>query len=261
MSTAVDTFDDLGLADDLEVAEGGVDGEEEQQSEYGGGGSEFEDVAEATSANQLANIRTAVNRFNSFLRKLSDATKTIYIPFDDQSVESLQKQQTIVGQFGGYLYSEKKITCGTARNYVSKIRNQILKRTKNTSDVADGRWFTQLSRNLNRKFDKRCTTEGTSLSNSAEPLFEADLQRLCEQLFETNTKEAVMQRALLILQWQTLGRVSEVTSLPASRLTWYSPYQCLSIHMSRPKAQKSSDLNVFLHRTSWQHCPLHAIGK
>ena len=88
-----------------------------------------------------------------------------------------------------------------------------------------------------------------------------DLSDLCNLLFVRNTTKCIQERALLVLQWQALGRVSETTALTYESIGWHAHYACMTVEMNRQKVDLQHTIHCFLHSNNWLICPLHALGK
>ncbi len=107
-----------------------------------------------------------------------------------------------------------------------------------------------------------CTKKGVPLTQSATVMEEQDLAILCNLLINSNDKSAVINRALLTLQWHVLGRVSELDALRFDELTLYSHNKtdCVAVNMSRLKVHIQHDVHVFVHKENWKVCPIHSLA-
>ena len=169
---------------------------------------------------------TAVKHFNAFLlycRRENNneptlANLTTFENLDAVTVRLVTKE--IIGKFADYLMKVKKIKALlTCHGYVSSIKNKL----ETNFDFLEsgqfaGKWYTILRKKITSIYASECKENGTRLVNSAPPMKERDLIKLNDLLLHRKNRESDMQRCLFTWQWQTLGRISEVSGLRCSML-------------------------------------------
>jgi len=171
----------------------------------------------------------------------------------------------IFGRFPDYLMSVAKVgKCDTNLGYVSKIKTLLEKDFVDCKLFSQGKWYTNLRLNVEKRYFSRCQAQGTKMTDSAPPMLVNDLLTLSIALFRRNTRESHANRCLLNLQWTTLGRISEVSQLRCNHLSYGENqhlHDCfLLIEMSRSKVGVQDTLRVYLHAKSWEICPLHSLA-
>lgn len=227
--------------------------------EYGGG---YVDVSTIKTKSIQSSERSARNALNQFLSELH-TTSPIQHPH--KTLETLTQDEllhfaSVFGRFPDFLLKTKKIMMGSALSYISQARKIVLELCTQ-SDINNDRWYKNLRKQTGKCFTKKHREENTKKSNAAPPMSSEDLSGLCNLLFTRNTTKSAQERALLVLQWQALGRVSETTALTYKALGWHKKYDCLSVVMNREKVDLEHTIHCFLHSHDWLICPLHALGK
>lgn len=105
-----------------------------------------------------------------------------------------------------------------------------------------------------------CT--GKPLSSERGSMTEEHLEYICKVLFDVRNRQVIADRCLLALNWQCVGRISEVAQLRWSAIKLYNSgkLRCMEILLVRAKTRNTQTLRVFMHRSSWAMCPFHALG-
>ena len=225
-------------------------------------GSSYVDVTKITGKSTLASQRTALTSFNLFLTELNKADPQTYphTRLDQYSRNELRKFRDVFGRYPHYLLTKQKIMLATAKSYLTQNVKAIVEQCEET-DIRDPVWYKTLRDKTCRMYNTYHSETNTKKSNPATPMSSADLAILCELLFIRNSVKSIQERALLVLQWQALGRVSEITALSYDSLGWHSGCDALSIEMNREKVMVNHTIHCFLHCVNWLICPLHALGK
>jgi hypothetical protein len=231
MNVLSEVLEEEGLTDGMEgVEDAGNDQDDHDQEQPSAMVvEEFVDISEARSASHVAGTGSAINKFNQFLvlsgktGSQADLTKT-----DGTRLLTMKKE---LGQFGSYMLNRTKLAHGTALGYLNKIRNYILTKTEDKSDVSGSKWYSRLTNNLTRMYERKVADAGGRLSNQAEPMLAPDLENFCTVLVELDRLDTIAQRCMLILQWQTFGRVSEVSGLHCGAVSWAADVDSAQIYI------------------------------
>ena len=222
----------------------------------------YEDIAKKKSKSLKKSEGTALRCFNKFLEELNNS-KPIRFPHKSLatfSTAELNHISNIFGMFPSYLLITRKLKQATAMSYLSQIHKLIAERCP-TTDIMLGRYYKNLRHNTSTTYTKHHQSINTKKSNPATPMSSEDLSELCNLLFVRNTTKCIQERALLVLQWQALGRVSETTALTYESIGWHAHYACMTVEMNRQKVDLQHTIHCFLHSNNWLICPLHALGK
>jgi len=215
--------------------------------------------------------QTAVKHFNTFLiycrrENNNEPTLANLTTFENLDADTvLLVTREIIGKFADYLMKVKKIKALlTCLGYVSSIKNKLETRFDflERGQFA-GKWYTILRKKITSIYATECKENGTRLVNSAPPMKEQDLIKLNDLLLRRKNRESDMQRCLFTWQWQTLGRISEVSGLRCSMLNVENGRElknALTVMMSRLKTSTETDMRVFIHADTYQVCPLHALA-
>lgn len=221
----------------------------------------FQNVSQNKGKSLTSSEKSALSSLNEFLKILhtSCPEQHPHDSLDTLSNEELLTFREVFGRFPDYLLRVKKIKENTAKSYLSQARKLVNVKCE-SSDIMNERWYKTLRRETCKSFTAHHKATNTKKSNAAPPMSSDDLSRLCNILFARNTVNSTQERALLVLQWQALGRVSETTALTYPSLGWHSRYDCLSVVMNREKVDLEHTIHCFLHSNNWLICPLHALG-
>lgn len=237
----------------------GSDGEAEHPDEED---APFANVGNRCSNKYAKQIQTAVNRYDEFLTALHEANPQKYphTSLETTPNDALLHYRDIFGMFPDYLRKVRKVGYGSTCGYVSKIKTLICDTRNTISDIAQGSWYSKLNVNIRKDFNEQAVATGTSLTKSAPPMTARDLNCLSSMLTKKNTRDSLSHRCLLVWQWQALGRISEIAAMNLDDIAWNHNFSCLRITMNRTKVGKEQDINLFKHASSWQLCPIHALG-
>jgi hypothetical protein len=220
----------------------------------------YENLGEKVGKASQSSQRSACNKFDKFLSELQtiDSHSCPHTTLAEFSDDELGRFQNIFGRFPSFMLKDK-LSMNTALHYLSQVHCFIRKRNRG-SDIFYPEWYSHLNTQLENMYNKHASDTNTCIANSAPPMTESELHTLCKMLFARGTLVSSSQRSLLVLQWQALGRVSDITNMPMSRIDWYSNFDCLQLLMHRPKTNTDHPITVFLHSSDWLLCPLHALA-
>ena len=226
----------------------------------------FVNVADSSSGKYENQVATAINHFNKFLARLHQhhPRKFTHTAIDKIPPKEFEYYREIFGQFADYLRKIQKVGYGSCLGYVSKVKTHICnicEKNRLSCDLATGNWFTKLNEKIKKAYVIQISEKGGSLRQGAPPMSSDDLAYLCNVLSRRNTRESFSHRCILLIQWQALGRISEVVGMKYSDIEWNSRSRCLTITMNRTKVGVMNDINVFLHCKSRRLCPLYALGE
>lgn len=219
----------------------------------------FTNFGNVQSESKKSKFDSARNQFNKFLGKLHgvNPTKYAYTSLMDIPRSEFLSYREVFGMFPNYLQKEKLMK-NTVIGYMSSIHTYICNVCPQ-SDIT-GSWYASVRDITEKEFKKEAKATNTRVSNPAAPMSSQDLKLLCKLLFARADTLSFQQRCLLILQWQALGRVSEITSLTFQSIEWYDNFKSLNLTMNRDKVGLEHTIGVFLHCKDWLLCPLHAIA-
>ncbi len=223
---------------------------------------DLENVAEDVGASYEKTLKTALNHFKAYLE---------YIKLPNSSaltLETLRKEditEDFFGKFGAYLMTKTSIKkCDSALANLSKIKVHLDKIYKGLPIFALGQTFyATLRQRITKRYMLACAASNTKMNDHSVPMQEMDLLWLCGSLFRKNTWEGIVNRCLLVLQWQVLGRISEVSKLTFDDIKYRSRKatpSCLAISLSRVKVGIQHEVLVLVHATHWEVCPVHALA-
>jgi hypothetical protein len=85
-----------------------------------------------------------------------------------------------------------------------------------------------------------------------------DMEVSCTLLIKRNNDQALMDRALLCIQWQLIGRISEAAALKTMDLNVIE--NAMTCFIARSKTTTDQNLMVFPHPRSYFYCPIHALA-
>ena len=150
-------------------------------------------------------------------------------------------------------------------NYLSSlqqvIRNEFFK--GKIGIFADKDWYKDVRTLTTKQYTLAYKDMGLRLVNSPDPLTEDLLALICQSFLLKNSAEYEKNRAIVCMMWHLFGRVSEVGRLLTGSISYDYNHQCLTMDMNRTKGSglnRVSNYGVFLHRTCWKQCPIHALG-
>jgi len=225
------------------------------------GGVTYIDVSKIQGKSTEASQRTALASLNNFLKEMNAAEPQKYphAQLDQYSSDELLNFREAFGRYPDYMMKKQKIMLATAKSYLSQNLKTIVTKCEK-SDISNPTWYKNLRDKTCKMYTKYHSDTNTKKSNPAPPMSSEDLADLCELLFVRNSIKSIQERALLVLQWQALGRVSETTALSYESLGWHDGYDALAVQMNREKVNIEHTIHCFLHSSNWLICPLHALG-
>lgn len=225
---------------------------------------ELEDVSKDQAQSTERGYQSAKKYFNQYLETLR-----IRIPDHPTKIEELTAQhidEKLLGKFASYLMGCPKVKkCDTALVHLSKVKSLLVKQfSTHPLFAAHSDYYTRLRANLTRRYMAKCAQAGTSLCEHSVPMTEEDLLWMCQTLLKKSTDwGAVLNRGLLVLQWQILGRISEVSRLQFTDLKYIASAgtpNTIKVHLTRLKVTRQHPVTLFPHSEHWELCPIHAIA-
>ena len=209
----------------------------------------FRNVLHDISESTEATLKTSILKFRDFCQLQNlDITDLDSFAFTDETL----------GKFMHYL-SERQKSWGTARAYFSRFTTHL--RRHNIYDV-DENLITEANKKGSALFKEKADEAGVPLCNGAPPMGMVELKYICNKLLMGNRFQ---ERAIIALDWQSLGRISEVAKLFQSqitvlRVTDRSPIiHCLKVDWYRKKTGKDHVLHI-VPAVDYRICALHALG-
>jgi hypothetical protein len=186
----------------------------------------------------VAGIATAMKHFQKFLDLVSQENRN-YTGCKFNVIDTKLITQELFNKFGGYL-CETIAKVDTALGYFSKVRtyylnDEVYKRL--VREELDEAWNKKTRSKIFKYFVEKCSKEGTRLTERSTPMEEEDLELLCTLLLNRNNRTSLESRCLLIMQWQTVGRISECFLLRLEHLSFHksSNNRSLVIDFARSK--------------------------
>ncbi|KAJ1433350.1 hypothetical protein B484DRAFT_429547 [Ochromonadaceae sp. CCMP2298] len=134
---------------------------------------------------------------------------------------------------------------------------------KGSNEWKGAAWYKDLRGKITNHYLAIRKRDGTRLTNSAPPMTPNDLKFICAELLERNTRHAVSDHALLVWQWQSHVRISEVSNFTCGTLSIKNTEYisgCIRTTMPRAKTTEEHDTYVCLHAKDFEVCPFHALG-
>ncbi|RLN95310.1 hypothetical protein BBJ28_00024280, partial [Nothophytophthora sp. Chile5] len=143
-------------------------------------------------------------KFDAFLNKHVERGSTM------MSLSKSDVTEEMMGKFLSYMTQSLKVN--TASNYLASVKRQLIQQTGTTIFDHDA-FYQRCRRRLTRVFYKEAERTGKLLEQQAPPMTLADLALLAKALFAANTPRSLMERSLLVFQWVSLGRSSDVAGM------------------------------------------------
>ena len=229
---------------------------------------EISGITESLEEDYLTSQKSAINHFNSFLRHQNsvDSVKYSVVEYSKEAFSTPEVVSSSLDQFAKYLVDVVKIKkLTTTLQYLSKVKTKIQKDHKTKTIFGDGKWYKDIRSKVTSEYVKQCAAGGNKLVEHAAQLTDDDLTIMASLLFKRNDRQADKDRGILILQKQTIGRVSETSRLKYSNIKLESktlPRRRRNhmVTLNRLKTGQQHEMNVFLHAHSWLLCPIHALG-
>ena len=218
----------------------------------------------------VVNQQSAMNRFNEFLlhQHISDPTTYPFTEYSSDLLSTCEVVSKLLDEFANYLVKVRKVAkFNTVSQYLSKVKMKIKRDNKanHVTIFGDGQWYKDIRSKVAQTYMKKCAEDGTQLVEHAEQLKEDDLTIMSSLLFKQNSRQADKDRGILILQKQTIGRVSETSGIRFSSIKLSRAKQpkkrCNhTLIVTRHKTLKQQVMNIFIHANAWLLCPIHALG-
>lgn len=200
--------------------------------------------------------RSATTHFNKFLLHLNGAEpeQHPYRTFGEiQDREYFTKE--VFRKFAYWMMHVQKLkSVETCHGYLSRMKSAV-ERAHDYNGWKGAAWYKDIRGKITNHYLAICKRDGTRLTNSAPPMTPNDLKFICAELLERNTRHAVSDRALLVWQWQSLGRISEVSNLTCGTLSVKNTEYisgCIRTTMTRAKTTDQHDIYVCLHARDFE---------
>jgi len=237
----------------------------------------YADITKTASAATIRKRKTTKAWFEEYMadvRKVhSDGV--VYTQVEGTPVGYFDEEY--LGAFPTYLMSknisknpakEKFLSRDTATTYISCLFTQLRKmygiRTITKDFVTDARLGVT---SVSFEREKVNSANAPPPPKQAPHMTPRDLFLLCSTLLKENTKNGMMMRSEFILQFHTMGRVGESSSLKSSCIKYLdeeddeNQARTIAVTVFRSKRHKIQlDLRLFMHRDSYITCPLHALA-
>jgi hypothetical protein len=225
----------------------------------------LEDINNDVSDSYATSLRTALNHFSKYL-KLRQEQGDLSLPLDHTQLVSEHVTDELLGKFASYLM--KKTTMkkgGSVLAMLSKVKVELHRRFCDNPIFGTGaRGYGTLRTKITRRYLLQCAKDGTKLTDHSVPMTEMDLRWMCRKLLSYHTWEGIINRCLLVLQWQCMGRITEVAALKFADMAVVNDSRgsrtAMKIHITRVKTGVQQDMLVFLHAEYWEICPIHALA-
>ena len=234
-----------------------------------GGGEEDEDLLEDVTKRQSKKYKEGVDvatgHFNRYLlfQHNVDPVKYKFVKYTQLMIGDITEE--LLGKFGHYLRTKTNITkVSTCLFYIGKLRVTMERDFPALKLFKDGRFYKDLRGKVLREYMEICAEKGTKIVDNAVPLRVEDLLWIAKKLLSKDTTVHILNRCLIVCQWQQMGRIAETSNLMFESLCAYScpPHvlNCIGVNMSRMKTLNQHDLCMFPHATHWEVCPIHSIA-
>ena len=145
----------------------------------------------------------------------------------------------------------------TGRTYLSKIKT-LIERNNDETDIAKNDWYSQLLKRV--KSERNKITEG-NMKDCAPEMTTEDLETLCMVLFLMNDVKSCSDRALLLVCFHCISRISAGPALVLSKLRYVVKVNIRTIGAKTLEGKTFKDLLIFMHVRNFKVCPLHALCK
>ena len=238
------------------------DDDDDDDDEVGGGNKddsdlELVDIGIARSSSHARQFNAVHKIFNKFLAfQYKDKDHPLYNK-KYKDLNSTDITQTLFGMFVDYLLRGRGCPSeSTAMNYISSMKGSI---TKDHNIIIDPEWYRFVRKNTSKYYMKN----GQVSSQRDNVMTQHELTYFCEVLFKMSTRESINDRGLLAFNWVLLGRISEISELKWSDISFRNTetYKHMTVDVARIKVNHfQSKLSVFLHHSDWKVCPFHALA-
>jgi hypothetical protein len=96
------------------------------------------------------------------------------------------------------------------------MKSFILRKFPLSTEYFNSKWWTDLLASVEKLFLERCNKDGGQLADTSPPMSEEDFILLCKTLLFANDRKSIADRALIVLDWQAIGRVSEIFNIKST---------------------------------------------
>ena len=214
--------------------------------------------------------QTALNRFNEFLQHqhVSDPEHYTFTEYSKDELSTCEIVSKFLDEFANWLLKVRKVPAfSTVSQYLSKVKMKITRDHKHSQTLifGNGQWYKDIRTKVASAYMKKCAEEGTPLVQHAKQLTEDDLLIMSSLCFKKNSVQADQDRGILIMQRQTIGRVSETSKIKCASVKLYTRTRPKkrrnhTLVINRQKTSTQQELNIIMHANSWLLCPIHALG-
>jgi hypothetical protein len=195
-------------------------------------------------------MASALQKFRLFL------TSTRFHSFDTNLADfKASFNQEVFGKFGTYLIEHTNLSWNTAHGYIGCVKTYLEEELD--IHIFNGSWYEKLRKKVTKKFMEKVKNNGGKLVNSADSLDKEDLTILCDALSSAGKH---VERLLLIMQFQAIGRISEVTCASFTDLSWNESSGYVTFDISRQKTGIQGLIHIFVDSMGHSTDFLHALA-
>jgi len=225
----------------------------------------YQDLGAQKKPALIKKQKTVTKQFNAFLTSYNNADRVAHpyttleqaIAAEDGQGRVYLQNNTLIGQFANYLEIGRAGSTSTTlfSTFTAMLRNDY-------HIVIDLNHATRCRDNMMENHNNKCDAAGIDRAKQAPPIQPSELNLFCEILFEEDTLWSIQARAALILQWQTMGRVSEVFSLKMNAFMFCEEIgiRTVKVNVNRAKVSARNVLRLFVQRDNLFPCPIHALA-
>lgn len=193
-------------------------------------------------------IQSSVKIFDKFITFSGDLP-----PFESDGFKRAIKSSHL-GKYASYLIEVEGFTQNTALCYISNAKGRLKEKGV---QIMDGQEYGRLRRQIKRK---SAQVEGPRSTKRADPISVEDLLKICKFLLQIGDYESLVARALLILQFQVMGRITECTQTVLSDIHFNSRMGALEIDWARSKTAATAKYNIFVEAMHFERDFFHALA-
>jgi hypothetical protein len=162
-----------------------------------------------------------------------------------------------LGKYASYLIDVEGFTQNTALCYISNAKGRLKEKG---IEIMDPREYGRLRGQIKRKSEEVSRIEGRKSTKCADPISIEDLFKICQFLLQCGDYDSLVARALIILQFQVMGRISECTQTVLSDLHFNSRMGALEIDWARSKTAATAKYNIFVEAMHFERDFFHALA-
>lgn len=223
------------------------------------------DLGSKVNKSNARGIKSALVKFNAMLvaGHNQDPKEFPYKHFDQCTFEYLENHgESLLGYYGDFLFRYADVEWATAGKYLSAVKNAFRRKYKKLTIFQNPTWYQKLRRELTKIYFNDRVEKGLPIKTCAPRMEEKDLAILTDLMLKANSKEYNLNRCLMVLQWQLLGRIGELANIQYKHLSFHSKQKAdyLVMQMNRVKTSLQQDIHMFVHANNYRLCPFHALA-